>query len=323
MADRFRRDVDGACIMRRSYEDRGLQAKALVAVPSARLLEQAGMAHVSLPLAPGVGDPAARDALVKELMRWFKEDFFTWVNTIPCEGCGKETQGVGTTAPLDDERRYNANTVELYECKDPLCGAWSRFPRYNEPGKLLETRRGRCGEWANCFALIARAFGFEVRLIRDWTDHVWVEIWSEHLDRWVSADACEGPGAFDTPHMYESGWGKKLNYIVAVGLEHVVDVTRRYTKDFAGKVAPNRRLAPESHINEAIGVCHRVQEVHALNIGWTDNQGILKTRERLIIEQLSFLDVSSAELQPAEQSGRISGSAEWRRLRGEDGSQEQ
>lgn len=59
----------------------------------------------------------------------------------------RDTQGQGPTKPTDEELKYGARVVELYRC--PKCNNFERFARYNDPGKLLETHCGRCGEWAN------------------------------------------------------------------------------------------------------------------------------------------------------------------------------
>ena len=93
--------------------------------------------------------------------------------------------------------------------------------------KLMESRTGRCGEWANCFTALCRALGHEARFVVDWTDHVWTECFINDEQRWVHMDACEN--VYDTPLMYESGWGKKLTYVFGVSKEELIDVTKRYT----------------------------------------------------------------------------------------------
>ena len=81
--------------------------------------------------------------------------------------------------PTSEESLWLVNIVEVYKCES--CHAIYRFPRYNHPEKLLTTRTGRCGEWANCFCMILRTFINEgifesARFVQDWSDHVWCEV---------------------------------------------------------------------------------------------------------------------------------------------------
>lgn len=73
----------------------------------------------------------------------------------------------------------------------------------------------------------------------DWTDHVWSEIYSFKNKRWYHCDSCEN--AFDSPLMYENGWGKKLNFIVGFNPYNVVDVINRYSKNL-NEVKDRRRM---------------------------------------------------------------------------------
>lgn len=202
------------------YENSQLQQLARDKIPLRRLNERAlrSSQSSSLPLA---------ESLLRELMQWFKTEFFTWMNAPKCQKCQTPTtravMGRGLEQrPTAEEVAGEASRIELYQCT--TCQCITRFPRYNHPAKLLETRTGRCGEWANCFTLCCRAMGYSARYVYDVTDHVWTEVYSEHARGWIHCDSCENQ--MNQPLSYESGWGKKLSYIFAFSKDEVVDVMR-------------------------------------------------------------------------------------------------
>ena len=60
---------------------------------------------------------------------------------------------------------------------------------------------------------------------------MWNEFYNEEEKRWIHVDPCEE--AYDTPLVYEQGWGRVMTFIVAASEEEIVDVTPRYVKDWA------------------------------------------------------------------------------------------
>ena len=67
------------------------------------------------------------DFLVMELLRWFKKEFFSWVNCLPCRQCGGETQTAGSLSPSAEDTRWGAQRVESHYCQ--TCHVATRFPR--------------------------------------------------------------------------------------------------------------------------------------------------------------------------------------------------
>jgi len=178
---------------------------------------------------PEVHEMANQVEQINALLKWFKHDFFTWTNQPKCQRCGADNnmESLGHVEPTADDREHGASRVEGYKCRD--CQVVTRFPRYNSALKLMETRTGRCGEWANAFTQLCIALGHTARLVLDWTDHVWTEVWIEEYQRWVHCDSCEP--LFDQPLTYEQGWGKQLTYTIAFSNQELVDTTRRYVID--------------------------------------------------------------------------------------------
>ena len=237
--------ITGAISTAKLYEDPSYIQAAREVIPIAILNDKAekSLQNSKIDLEnnpPEVIEPIKdfRDYLLLELLTWFKHQFFSWVHSAPCELCKGDTSNRGGDRPNQEEQRHMAGVVELYHCSK--CNHITRFPRYNCPKKLLSTRRGRCGEWTNCFTLIARAMGYDVRSTHDWTDHVWTEVYCDSLKEWIHCDPCEATR--DVPWLYESGWGKKLNYIISISAYEVVDVSRRYTADFTKLLLPRRRV---------------------------------------------------------------------------------
>ena len=186
-------------------------------------------------------DPFEGDAKIAEITKWFKEDFFTFVKEIRCHNCGAETQQPRAGIPSETEAKHLAQRCELYKCSQ--CGAITRFPRYNDVCILLETRKGRCGEFVNTFGAILKTLGYDVRLCDDQNDHVWVEFWSDEKGRYVHIDPCEN--IIDAPLTYEKGWGKKETWVVAVGENQCVDVTSKYTQNIDECIRRRSPRCPE------------------------------------------------------------------------------
>ncbi|XP_020035738.1 peptide-N(4)-(N-acetyl-beta-glucosaminyl)asparagine amidase isoform X1 [Castor canadensis] len=289
------------------YENPVLQEKALTCIP-VKELKRKSQEKLSrarkLDKGSNVSD---EDFLLLELLHWFKEEFFHWVNNISCNKCGGETRSRDKELlPSDDELKWGASNVEDHYCD--ACQLSNRFPRYNNPEKLLETRCGRCGEWANCFTLCCRALGFEARYVWDYTDHVWTEVYSPSQQRWLHCDACED--VCDKPLLYEIGWGKKLSYVIAFSKDEVVDVTWRYSCKHE-EVISRRTNIKEAVLRETINGLNKQRQ---LSLSENRRKELL---QRIIVELVEFISPKTPK--PGELGGRISGSVAWRVARGEMG----
>ncbi|KAM3858299.1 peptide-N(4)-(N-acetyl-beta-glucosaminyl)asparagine amidase [Diretmus argenteus] len=288
------------------YENPELQQKARIHIPHQDLSSAADDKLTQAKEADPECKLRKEDFLLLELLRWFKQDFFSWVDRLPCSCCGGSTQTTDSLNPTTEDLHWGAQRVENHYCQ--TCQLSTRFPRYNNPEKLLETRRGRCGEWANCFTLCCRALGLDARYIWDSTDHVWTEVYSLSQRRWLHCDPCEN--ACDKPLLYEVGWGKKLAYVLAFSKDQVVDVTWRYSCKHP-EVLTRRTRVQEAWLLRTI---NQLNTVRQQSLSPERKKELL---DRLLVELVEF--ISPKKPKPGELGGRNSGSLAWRIARGETG----
>jgi peptide-N4-(N-acetyl-beta-glucosaminyl)asparagine amidase len=247
---------------------------------------------------------------VKELLHWYKKEFFSWCNKPKCPLCDsdKNIKPLGTCRSNEFEKKYQSYNTELYSCLG--CGGVEvRFPRYNSPFKLLQTKTGRCGEWANLFGCILYACGFKTRFVSNYEDHVWNEFYNEEEKRWIHVDSCEE--AYDTPLVYEQGWGRDMTFVVAASDEEIVDVTPRYVKDWC-IVKERRSDIMESTLKALI---RNINSNLYMKLSEEEKE---KLKERRNKEDEEFGNkTNECRVSEEEQLPRQSGSLEWRKNRGE------
>lgn len=326
-----------------AFEDQVQQDSARKAVDLAKIREYS-LEHLK---SRESGDIPEDVAFLIGLLRWFKQDFFSWVHKPQCHRCQAPTTmtSQGVTEPSIEEKEVgNAGRTELYRCEE--CEQITRFPRFNKPSHLLTTRRGRCGEFANAFCLICRSVSLDTRWVLDFTDHVWAEVWVPSWGRYVHLDPCEN--ILDSPLMYEQGWGKQLTYVFSFSRHGVVDATSRYSRKLA-EVLIRRNSISEKFVRGCVEACDAELEAwfaesksrlpnslastsslqylgqdlsNFKELAMKDNSIVtIKRRKRLLAKKLLGVQLETKHIWKIEElQGRISGDRSWREDRGEIGS---
>jgi peptide-N4-(N-acetyl-beta-glucosaminyl)asparagine amidase len=149
---------------------------------------------------------------------------------------------------------------------------------------------------------------------------------SPSLKRWIHLDPSEGIA--NTPLVYSTGWSKALSYVLAFSLSGAADVTPIYLPPLSladSSSSPNTTLAlPRERISEPglRRALEAVTEGRRRGLSKEERRELEEGDER---EQAWKRDESGKRGEEermrrekqGEMGGRVSGTKEWRTLRGE------
>lgn len=167
--------------------------------------------------------------------------------------------------------------------------------------------QGRCGEYANCFTFLCRCLGYDARYIFATFDHVWTEVYSPFQKRYLHVDPSDA--VVDSPLMYQHGWKRPIDYVLAFSRFDVSDVTWRYCNDDRQALQKRRNRCPEPLL-----------EAKLLAIYKELQQGFSKAKKSYLLKRMLLDSIQMfirREPTDDERKGRSSGDAEWRKIRGE------
>lgn len=133
---------------------------------------------------------------------------------------------------IEDEVWYSLELPEILERFTKMM-TWDKSPelqRFSYVPTLIQTRNGRCGEWAQLFTALLYALGFSARIVVSLEDHVWTEVFNEGSTGWTHLDCTLGaPRNMNAPLTYRDDFKHKGVKCLAIDVYgNVVDVTQRY-----------------------------------------------------------------------------------------------
>ena len=105
--------LEADLVLAKTYEDASNQQAALKCIPRAELEKVSEEKFESLKAKDPTTKPALkRDILLLELLRWFKEEFFSWVDSPKCQKDGGTTVSKGMLIPTPQEQSDGAGRIE-------------------------------------------------------------------------------------------------------------------------------------------------------------------------------------------------------------------